>query len=380
MCEANPVPPFFTPLDPHEIIVDLHSHEAPPEKPDPIDDSESVTVRCDQLSLSVNPTTYKTPTSFRHSGWAPVRRRVYDALASCCTPDARLKRFSECGNAAWVVVDSHDMRSMRIVGNYCRDRFCTPCANARSQYVSDTLFRNVSAKRIRFLTLTIKTGDEPLALCLNHLRDSFRKLRQTKLWKGCVTGGVAMTEVKWNDSTQRWHPHIHILFAGKFLPIKALRAAWLKATGDSYIVDIQAVKSPLDATRYVTKYATKAVDNNTLRNPRRLREAITALHGKRTLLLLGTWRRISLKRPVVGRDTQYVTSLKDLLTHIRLLNPYAIAVMHSVITKTPLTEKFPARTVADPSRGPPAPTETRTPVPDRQRLLFEVHDSLLVTA
>ncbi len=362
-------------VHPHETNVDFLKHDPHPIRSDQADDLIPVTLRSLDLSLTGRRTSLHSAENFRHSGWAPVRRRVYDALKDCCIPTSRLERFVHCGTQAWIVAHKRDPRTLRIVGNYCRDRFCTPCANARSRFIADQLLEVVTNSRVRFLTLTIKTGDKPLVHYLEKLRTSFRRLRQIKLWSKCVKGGIAMMETKWNAETQRWHPHYHILFTGRFLPLKALRNAWLKATGDSYIIDIQEVKSPTKATQYVAKYATKGIDNNTLRNPDRLREAITALRGKRTLLLLGDWRRISLRPARLSDEWDHIVSLTRLLELIRDGNDYAINVFHSLLTHQRLTDRLPIPHTSIQARSPPQ-TTTATPTNTQPTLGLQPSNTL----
>lgn len=369
--EANPALPS-TPLDPHETSVDFTPEPEHPIYVGPAEDSIPVTLRCGSLSLDLRRDAMLTATGFRHSGWAPVRRRVYDAMHACLVPQKRLDRFAACGERAFVIHRHDSPRLFSICGNYCRDRFCTPCTNARSRFIADKLQAHLTTGRLRFITLTIKTGDQPLSVYLDKLRTSFRKLRATKLWQQRVTGGISMLEVKWNQDTMRWHPHLHILQTGSFLPVKALRAVWLKATGDSYIVDVQCVNEPTAAIAYVVKYATKAVDNSTVSNPDRLQEAIIAMSSRRTLLLLGTWRKISLKQERLSVAWDYVVSLTHLLNLARQGNDYAISVLHSLNTRTRLDDSLPLPKSCTPTRDPPPAISVNPRHPQRQPVLFAV--------
>lgn len=341
-------------LDQHESSVDLHDHARPEPDFGDHDDSAPSTIAARQLHSDLPGAALRSPQSFRHSGWATIRNRVYDALNDCCMPMARLRRFAQCGEFAWVVADKTDPRHVALVGSYCRDRFCTPCATARSRYIAAQIAKHTGNDRLRMVTLTIKTGDGPLAGYLAKLRESFRRLRQTSLWASCIRGGAAFLEVKFNFETHRWHPHYHILAVGKFMAAKALSKAWLKATGDSYIIHIAECNSPEKARTYVTKYATKAIDNETLRSPTRLREAITQLHGKRTLLLFGDWRRIRLTRERLTTEWVHLTSLRSLLKLIRRGNHYAQEVMAALLTTSRLRDELPLpRALASSTRSPP---------------------------
>lgn len=342
-----------TPLDPHETTVDVDHPDPNPIHPGHGDHSTSVTLRSHDLRLTGSAAALRSSTAFRHSGWAPIRRRVWQALKDTGVPQQRLERFEACGNRAWVVSPSDDPRRFKIIGNYCRDRFCTPCATARSHFIADQLYDVIRDERIRFVTLTIKTGDASLTHYLDKLRASFRRLRQTKLWKNCVRDGVSMQEIKWNTDTHRWHPHLHLLVTGRYIPVQALRNAWKKATGDSFVVDVQCLRNSMDGARYVSKYATKAIDNATLRNPTRLREAIHALHGKRTFLLFGAWRKVSMKPPSMSGNWEYVVTLDKLCSLLSVRNDYAIQVFHCLITGARLDKRYSLPNAAPKPRPPP---------------------------
>lgn len=51
--------------------------------------------------------------------------------------------------------------------------------------------------------------------------------------------------------------HCHAIVYGPFIPIRVLKQTWAKLTGDSFIVDIRAVRKVRDAARYVLKYIVK---------------------------------------------------------------------------------------------------------------------------
>lgn len=232
--------------------------------------------------------------SFRHSGWAAQRKLVGQALARVGVGAKRLDRFHSCGSGAWVVQNAADPEHFALASNVCHDRFCTPCAVERSNRVARNLTAAIDGHPCRFVTLTLRTTTEPLAESLAHLYSSFARLRRSKVWSRAVTGGAASCELKWNEATHRWHPHLHIVVVGSFLPQKALSAAWCRASGGSYIVDVRYVRDAGSASRYVAKYASKPLSSSFLAIPQRLDEAILALKGRRLVLTFGTWSRLQL--------------------------------------------------------------------------------------
>lgn len=239
--------------------------------------------------------------SFRHSSWAPTRRRVYAALAllapSPQVTHERLDRFVSCGRRAWVMQHKADPARFKFAIDCCHDRFCVPCGRHRATVISENLARRLDNGRYRFLTLTLRSSDTPLARQLDRLIKGFRKLRQRSFWKERVTGGAAFFEVKWMPETRRWHPHLHILLGGNFVPQHMIKAAWFEITGDSKIVDIREVKRRADVIWYCCKYSTKPLHHSVVRKPQQLRIAINALADRKLINPFGTWVKWALLKP-----------------------------------------------------------------------------------
>lgn len=251
--------------------------------------------------------------SFRHSGWSKHRAHVANAMKHPLFPLARRGRFAMCGTQTFVAIDQDHPDRYILLGNYCKDRFCTPCANARSRFIADALEEHIAKQRVRFMTLTIRTNDSPLWVHIQHLYESFKRLRTSKLWAKCVKGGIAFLEIKYQEHTQRWHPHLHILLHGTYIGKHGLSQAWLKATGDSYIVDIRSVDDNRKASAYVVKYATKPLHSSFVNKPERLVEAMMALKSRRTIIPFGDWYRISLRPTCPKTNIRIIDSLDHIL-------------------------------------------------------------------
>lgn len=231
---------------------------------------------------------------FRHSGWTRNRSLIAIALHRTRQTLSRRTLFQDCGSQAWVLKSIEPPIEYRIAGSSCRDRFCVPCATERSCVITGNVLDLIRGRQIRFLTITIKTTNEPLATSLDKLYDSFQRLRRRKLWLNGVDGGVAFLENKWSDTGNRWHPHLHCLIEGRYIDKSQLQRAWLEITGDSWIVDIRRPPNNEGVTRYVTKYAGKPFNNTFLNRPRLLDEAILAMAGRKLALTFGRWRGMLL--------------------------------------------------------------------------------------
>jgi len=254
-----------------------------------------------------------TDVSFRHSGWAPVRTRVWRALQDADASDNRLANFETCGHHAWVLESVTNPGEYRIAADKCHDRFCGPCGAERSRVIASNVLSTVGESAPRFLTLTLKARSEQLTLTIDRLYKSFTRLRQRHLWKHSVTGGVAFLEVKRSRDCNHWHVHLHTLIEGTYLCKRKLTRAWYQITGDSYIVDIQLVDNRNSLVRYVAKYASKPLDPTTTRSHAALVEAIEALKGRRLCLTFGSWRSVVLTELPDSDEWNAVAPLPEIL-------------------------------------------------------------------
>lgn len=255
--------------------------------------------------------------TFRHASWCWVRKRTAKALSESKVSRNARARFATCGSGARLYRHKEDPNKYQIRSHTCRSRWCTPCSRERGRAIATTLAELVGTNTVRFVTLTLKTTTEPLAESLAHLTKSFTRLRRSKLWRSTQAGGAAFLEVKWNPLRDRWHPHLHILVAGKYMPKQQLSEQWKIASGTSYIVDIQLVKNRKDLCNYVTKYVTKSVSTSVTRDEARFIEAINAMHGKRTCATFGSWRGSKLVEKPESDDWEYIGTWEDVVASSR---------------------------------------------------------------
>lgn len=296
--------------------------------------------------------------TFRHSGWANRRRKVYEALCRTGQTFPRRTEFAGCGNHAYVLRSTTEPITYRVAGSSCHDRFCLPCAAERSNAIKLNVLERIGINPVRFLTLTIKSAQEPLTELLDKLYSSFQSLRRRTLWTKAVTGGVAFLEVKWSARAQRWHPHFHVLIQGRYLPQKPLAIAWLDITGDSHVVDIRAVRDLTHTAYYVTKYASKPLDNSFLDLPDQLDEAILALKGRKLCLTFGTWRGVLLARTIAEGAWENIGPLEDFIFNAAHGDPAALETL-AFITNRDLTDLYSRAPPLAPAPTPQQPIETQ---------------------
>lgn len=234
-------------------------------------------------------------------------------------PPPRISRFDRCGSSWWVQRHAKDPNRYRLIADYCHDRFCVPCAAARAARIRNNLAHHLPDHPLRLVTLTLRHSSRPLKMQLDRLYLAYRRLRQRRIWSDRVRGACAVLEITRSKRDGSWHPHLHVILDGKYLPQALLRKAWLEVTGDSYVVDVRLIRQPRQAVAYVTKYLTKGTPAIRPGDTDRNVELIDALRGRRLLLLTGDWQRWQLLRPRAPADWVHVCHVRD-LDHTRRLD------------------------------------------------------------
>lgn len=270
--------------------------------------------------------------SFRHSKHAWHRDRVLNAFARLETDLTRQYAYANCGSEAWLMQSESDRSRFSIRSATCHDRWCPACAKTRANVIRSNLDPLVEGKEIRLITLTLKHTPDPLTVKLDRLSSCFTTLRKTKLWKDAVDGGASFTEVKINPNTMQWHPHMHIIAVGRYLPLAQLCAAWLVVTGDSHICDIRIVRDPKKVAGYVTKYCTKPAENDLYRIPAALGEAILAMKGRRLVSTFGAWRTTALLHYDPQDEWRPVLDWSEFISRVKAGNQWCIRAMNCIKT------------------------------------------------
>lgn len=239
--------------------------------------------------------------NFRHSGWLSTRLRVREAMWRACLPEARRDRFDNCG-ADCIVEWSPSRKCHRVRGNFCGDRFCVPCCRARAAQARRKLLKLVQGQQPLFVTLTMKASPRPLSETIDRLIACFARLRRNNVWREAVHSGAFVIEIKKGAGSGQWHPHIHCLCLGRYIPQRELSYVWKRITTDSQVVDIQRVSDSERAVGYVGKYLTKGWTPEVASDSDALLECILALRGRRLLATFGGWRRVDVELDDHGEE------------------------------------------------------------------------------
>lgn len=268
--------------------------------------------------------------AFRHSWWRQDRNRITSALETIFPGSKRLLRYRSCGDAAWVFRSDNDPSKYKVCCDSCRDRWCRACQRDRSRIIAANLRERLKDASVKLVTLTLRHRYQPLRSQLDRLLDCFRTLRQKPIWKGAIEGGVAFVEVTYNPETNRWHPHLHILCVGSWIPQSTLSSTWDQITGGSFVVDVRHVKSINQVAAYVVKYATKPMNALLYRHPAKLIEAIRALQSRHLCMTFGTFRGWKLTQSADHDDWTQIGTLESYQSRARDGDHEAIAVLHAL--------------------------------------------------
>lgn len=194
-------------------------------------------------------------------------------------------RLRDCRKKAWFVKNKHTGK-IRIASSRCKLRWCPICRDVSRQIVTVAVSEWLQAQAYpKMITFTLKHSEYPLPDQIKKLYDSFRKIRQRAYFKRHVSGGVWFFQIKQSSATGEWHPHIHCLVAGRFLPHADLKSLWKKITTDSNIVDIRPVEDKEAAACEVARYATSPADLTRMD----LESAYDVYLSTKSKRICGTW-------------------------------------------------------------------------------------------
>lgn len=112
----------------------------------------------------------------------------------------------------------------------------------------------------KYLVLSERnSGAGELSQGIEHLWDSFERLRHVRLWAQRVRGALAVLEVTYNREQRTWHPHLNVLFDGPYIEHGQLVEAWQTAT-EQRGRSVWIQRADQGTVRELLKYITKPGD------------------------------------------------------------------------------------------------------------------------
>lgn len=239
------------------------------------------------------------------------QERVANALSLAFGEDLRAiaRRMYCCCQGAMIAIDD-ETGDVRLHEKRCNARQCTYCSRIRAKKVLSKLMKCVATMDSpRFLTLTVVSSDAPLRERMQHLRDSFARLRRSKAWKQNMLGGVYTTEVSWNAKRKQWHPHIHAIVDGKYWKQSEIADCWQIASDDSRIVDVRFIYNRESQTRYLATYASKSSDLKSVPTDR-ICEYVEHTRGLRFMQTFGTLHAVKMEEAAEKEDATFTDEIR----------------------------------------------------------------------
>ena len=230
--------------------------------------------------------------------------RIYE-LWDNATNSHRLVQYRQCKTSAWFVVN-RQTRQVRVTSNACGLRWCPLCIRSRTTLITNEVAAWLrTAKKPKFLTFTLKHTTAPLASQIDALYKFFRALRKNPKFADKVRGGVWFFQIKRSSKSGDWHPHIHTLIDGDYMPQKMLSKLWERITHGSFVVDIQQVRDAKKAADYVARYAAAPCRLSDYDTADAL-EIVTTLHGRRVCGTYGSGKLIQLRPKSLDDASEWV--------------------------------------------------------------------------
>lgn len=201
--------------------------------------------------------------------------RIADKLHSCCSHPQ--------------IISLNDGERYYLTESRCRSRLCPRCAKIRAKMLAQRIATIVHhMDDPRFLTLSCRSRDGSLRDGLKFLRRRFATLRRTPLWQCLVRGGIYTVEITFNRETEQWHPHLHAIIDGKYIPHSDLLEIWSQILHDSGSVHITKVHGIRKVSNYLAAYVSKSCDLSKL-PPNQLVEWAIETHSLRLAQTFGCY-------------------------------------------------------------------------------------------
>lgn len=301
----------------------------------PLGPVETGRTSLDPRTLTVDQHTTDTPEqAWRFSTRTEDRRALLAIMGKLYIDRRHKERFRSCGIDSFIEY-SESGQCFRVKCIRCKLRWCPACARTRARHIVEWCKQCVTTQNRRtwkFVTLTLAHSRRPLTEQLDHLKSSFRRLRQTQAWKERMAGGIAVIEVKRNKQTSQWHPHLHVVVKGKYLGQAELSALWKKCSKGSFIVDIRAISDANEAGVYLAKYISKPVDLSLCDDADSLSEFLNTLTGTRMFIRFGDIPNYddAMLDQEYPRDWKTICPLSSALAEAKAGNLYYVAMMTAV--------------------------------------------------
>ena len=225
------------------------------------------------------------------AGWPELADKIRD-----CGLTAKKMRCGSCGGE-WLAPDR------------CHHRLCPDCGHIRALRLFNAHIHLTGRPNLKHLVLTFKNTPELAPEAIPWMRSCFTRLRHRKVFARSWRGGIYSMEFTYTKA-MGWHPHIHALIDGDFVPQAEISKAWLAITGSSAVVWIEKAKK----SKQVLKYILKPSDE-LLADPAALDNFLRVIRGRHFVSGWGKWYGVS-ERWLMGELTCPYCGSADIGGHV----------------------------------------------------------------
>jgi hypothetical protein len=181
--------------------------------------------------------------------------------------------------------------SYRVSTWYCKRTMCETCAKRKSHRHTRAILDYIEVDRpCHHVILTVIRRPGPPRPQIEFLNQSFATLKKRACWRNNIIGGVKFIHMDFNEETQVWGPHLHLVLEAACLPSDQLSVAWAEITGGSWSVHDRRIDMDAEEDRQMTVgYAAGYVYKKWADNESALDEFAKATKGKRFAGAFGEW-------------------------------------------------------------------------------------------
>lgn len=177
----------------------------------------------------------------------------------------------------------------------CWSRTCLTCQRFRCQALRKRVVEQQAQSHCYLVTLTKRVQYQRLKFQLDRLRQDFLKLRERRVWRDHVLGGVYAIHLVGQKRPDRWFPHVHMVASvrpnsvGVFEEIP-LDVHWADVTEGSDNVLVQKVTNTEEEPWRLINYVVRPVFEPFRDNGAMMDEFSVETRGTPLVGMLGDWR------------------------------------------------------------------------------------------
>jgi plasmid rolling circle replication initiator protein Rep len=191
-----------------------------------------------------------------------------------------------------------------VTAKYCNNRWCPVCNRIRTaKMINGYLPEFKKMVDPRFVTLTVVNvpASELDSTIDKMIRDFILIKNVFYSRRGFNINGIRKIEVTYNEKTNEYHPHFHIILEGKEVG-EALIEEWLKRFPSADLRGQKNDKADTDSLTELCKYSTKLFEKQTVKkgekiivqvNVKALDVIYQALRKRRIMQSMGWVKRVS---------------------------------------------------------------------------------------